>query len=90
VCLVVSYFLWEVGFNTGVKSQDRNGYPLSPNNQPSLIVLSSNFSQSVDLDQIKASCVPPGHLATMFRNRITNPHDINRMIVFAVHIKGVR
>jgi hypothetical protein len=38
--------------------------------QPSLILLSSNFPQSVELDQIKASCVPPGHLATMFRNRI--------------------
>jgi hypothetical protein len=24
----------------------------------------------VELDKIKASCVPPGHMATMFRNRI--------------------
>jgi hypothetical protein len=33
----------EVGFKTGVKSQGCNGYSLSPNNQSSLIVLSSNF-----------------------------------------------
>jgi hypothetical protein len=33
------------------------------------VVLHNLCTQSVELDKIKASCVPPGHMATMFRNR---------------------
>lgn len=42
----------DVGFRMGVISHGRNGYPLSPNNQTSVIVPFTNISFKPGLEQI--------------------------------------
>ena len=42
------------------------------------MVPSSNISHNVEFDQIKASCVEPGHLAYTFSNFMFASHTLKR------------